>query len=147
MASKMNVHEIKKSFSRYDICIITKFSVLLGKSATDIHTELLTAIGDHAPSIQTIRKWMKAISEGRIDMDDDSRSGQPRPEKARRKQGSLKIMHIIFFDSSGVILRWPVPAGTTVNTQYYKMVLQDKLRPVIRKKTPWSSKIWRHIPS
>ena len=254
MASKMNVQEIKKSFSRYDIRIIIKFSVLLGKSATDIHTDLLAAIGDRAPSIQTTRKWMRAISEGRIDMDDDSRSGrpmsacgdagvsaveqsladdrrksceeiadelpissssvhriltekldkkkmfskwvphlltpeqkearvkfsrqflrrfrrehnrfidrivtgdetwvyswdpelkrqsaewrdrdEPRPEKARRKQGSLKVMHIFFFDTSGVILRWPVPAGTTVNAQYYKMVLQDKLRPAIRKKRP-----------
>ena len=61
---------------------------------------------------------------------------EPRPEKARRKQGSLKVMHIFFFDTSGVILRWPVPAGTTVNAQYYKMVLQDKLRPAIRKKRP-----------
>ena len=77
MASKMNVQEIKKSFSRYDIRIIIKFSILLGKSATDIHTDLLAAIGDRAPSIQTTRKWMRAISEGRIDMDDDSRSGRP----------------------------------------------------------------------
>ncbi|GFR64192.1 hypothetical protein ElyMa_000173500, partial [Elysia marginata] len=36
---------------------------------------------------------------------------------------------------NGVILRWPVPIGTTINAQYYKKVLQDKLRPAIRKKT------------
>ena len=32
--------------------------------------------------------------------------------------------------------RWPVPAGTTVNAQHYKMVLQDRLRPAIRRKRP-----------
>ncbi|KAK3786482.1 hypothetical protein RRG08_058538 [Elysia crispata] len=59
---------------------------------------------------------------------------KPRPEKVRRKQGALKVMHMIFFDMNGVILRWPVPIGTTINAQYYKKVLQDKLRPAIRNK-------------
>ena len=45
-------------------------------------------------------------------------------------------MHMTFFDMNGVILRWPVPIGTTINAQYYKKVLQDKLRPAIRKKRP-----------
>ncbi|KAK3799631.1 hypothetical protein RRG08_059677 [Elysia crispata] len=61
---------------------------------------------------------------------------EPRPEKVRRKQGALKVMHMISFDMNGVILRWPVPIGTTINAQYYKKVLQDKLRPAIRKKRP-----------
>ncbi|KAK3802949.1 hypothetical protein RRG08_051704 [Elysia crispata] len=56
---------------------------------------------------------------------------EPRPEKVRRKQGALKVMHMIFFDMNGVILRWPVPISTTINAQYYKKVLQDKLRPAI----------------
>ncbi|GFS08876.1 mariner Mos1 transposase [Elysia marginata] len=54
---------------------------------------------------------------------------EPRPEKVRRKQGALKVMHMISFDMNNVILRWPVPIGTTINAQYYKKVLQDKLRP------------------
>ncbi|GFS18285.1 histone-lysine n-methyltransferase setmar-like protein [Elysia marginata] len=58
----------------------------------------------------------------------------PHPEKVRHKQGALEVMHMIFFDMNGVILRWPVPIGTTINAQYYKKVLQDKLRPAIRKK-------------
>ncbi|KAK3761198.1 hypothetical protein RRG08_022598 [Elysia crispata] len=61
---------------------------------------------------------------------------EPRQEKVRRKQGALKVMHMIFFDMNGVILRWPVPIGTTINAQYYKKVLQDKLKPAIRKKRP-----------
>ncbi|KAK3763932.1 hypothetical protein RRG08_050580 [Elysia crispata] len=59
---------------------------------------------------------------------------EPRPKKVRRKQGALKVMHMIFFDMNGVILRRSVPIGTTINAQYYKKVLQDKLRPAIRKK-------------
>ena len=68
-------------------------------------------------------------AEGRSD---DS----PRPQKARRKQGSLKVMHIMFFDMKGILVNWPVPAGTTVNGDYYRWFLQQKLRPAIRKKRP-----------
>ena len=72
MAGTMNQQEMKESFSRYDIRIVIKFSILLGKSALEIHTDLLTAIGDHAPSIQTIRKWIRSIVEGRMDMNDEN---------------------------------------------------------------------------
>ncbi|GFS08061.1 mariner Mos1 transposase [Elysia marginata] len=47
--------------------------------------------------------------------------------------GSQGHAHDLFY-MNGVILRWLVPIGTTINAQYYKKVLQDKLRPVIRKK-------------
>ncbi|GFR72134.1 mariner Mos1 transposase [Elysia marginata] len=61
---------------------------------------------------------------------------EPCPKKVRGKQGAFKVMHMIFFDMNGMILRWPVPIGATINAQYYKKVLQDKLRPAIRKKRP-----------
>ncbi|PAA54417.1 hypothetical protein BOX15_Mlig004941g5 [Macrostomum lignano] len=60
----------------------------------------------------------------------------PRPQKAIRKQGAMKIMHVMFFDSQGILLNWAVPQGTTVNGDYYKWILQEKLRPAIRKKRP-----------
>ncbi|GFR70648.1 histone-lysine n-methyltransferase setmar-like protein [Elysia marginata] len=47
---------------------------------------------------------------------------KPRPEKVRRKQGALKNMHMVFFYMNGVILRWPVPIGTTIRAQYYKKI-------------------------
>ena len=52
--------------------------------------------------------------------------GSPRPEKARRKQGAMKVMHIVFFDAAGVLVNWAVPAGTTINAAYYKWVLQER---------------------
>ncbi|GFR79498.1 histone-lysine n-methyltransferase setmar-like protein [Elysia marginata] len=61
---------------------------------------------------------------------------EPCPEKVRRKQEAFFCMHMIFFDMNGVILRWPVPIGTTIKPQYYKKELQDKLRLAIRKKRP-----------
>lgn len=242
------------SFSRYDIRVIIKFLVLSKKMPTEIHEQLHTVIGHSTPSIQTVRKWVVQILEGRDDMEDEERSGRPksarteanvdlvkltveedkrrtceeveeitgiphstvhrilveelgkkkifakwvphllteeqrqervrrcranlrryrkegadfldrivsgdetwvyswdpelksqsaqwrnsgspRPEKARRKQGAVKVMHIVFFDSSGVLVNWPVPKGTTVNAAYYKWFLQEKLRPAIRKKRP-----------
>ncbi|GFR80544.1 mariner Mos1 transposase [Elysia marginata] len=87
-----------QKFSRYDIRVIIKFSVILGKDASCIHKDLVTVLGENAPSIQTVLKWEKAVSEGRDDMEDEPR--------------------------------------TTINAQYYKKVLQDKLRPAIGKKRP-----------
>ncbi|GFO17200.1 transposase [Plakobranchus ocellatus] len=45
-------------------------------------------------------------------------------------------MHIVFLDTSGVTLPWPNPPGTTVNTHCYKMIIEDKWRPAIRKNRP-----------
>ena len=250
----MDLSEMQKSFSRSDIRTIIKFHTLLGHSAPEIHRLLHEALGDCAPSVQTVRKWIAVIKEGRHDVEDFPRSGRPesacdaanielvgshlitdrrqsceqiahltglssasvhkilteklgkkkifakwvphlltdhqratrlqmsrhhlrrfrkegedfltriitcdetwvfswdpelkrqsaewldagtpRPEKARRKQGGLKVMHIIFIDIFGVILSWPVPSGTTVNGAYYLWVLREKLRPAIRKKRP-----------
>ena len=36
-----------------------------------------------------------------------------------RKQGAMKVMHIIFFDAAGVLVNWAVPAGTTINAAYF----------------------------
>lgn len=250
----MNRVEMQQSFSRSDIRTIIKFNVLLGHSAIEIHRLLEQALADSSPSVQTVRKWVAAVKDGRHEMDDLPRSGRPesacveanvemvesqlledrrqsceqianqtglctgsvhkilteklgkrkvfakwvphllsveqratrvqlcrqhlrrfrrdgedflnriitcdetwvfswdpelkrqsaewldegapRPEKARRKQGGLKVMHIVFIDIFGVILSWPVPIGTTVNGLYYLWVLKQKLRPAIRRKRP-----------
>lgn len=242
------------TFSKYDMRVIIKFLSLSGKRAPEIHDDMKKVCGGSTPSIQTVRKWVASVSQGRNDMEDDARSGRPksvqtednidlvksvveedkrrtcqeieeltgishssvhriiveelqkqkifakwvphlltdeqkqervcrcranlrrvrregnnfinriitgdetwvyswdpelkrqsaqwrnsgspRPEKARRKQGAVKVMHIIFFDSRGVLVNWPVPVGTTVNAAYYKWFLQDKLRPAIRRKRP-----------
>ncbi|GFR58149.1 histone-lysine n-methyltransferase setmar-like protein [Elysia marginata] len=284
MAGIIESSSAHQSFSRYDIRVIITFSVIWGKDASCIHKDLVTVLGENALSIQTVRIRVKAVSEGRDDMEDEPRPGrpvtacgdaniskvlvslsddtrktceeiptetsmsttsvfrvitnklnkkkfskwvphlltdeqkesrvnfsrnflrrfqteqidflnriitdeqkesrvyfsriflrrfqteqidfldriitgdetwvyswdpetkqqsaelrdfdEPLPEKVRRKKGALKVMHMIFFYMNGVILRWPVPIGTKINAQYYKKVLQDKLRPAIRKKRP-----------
>lgn len=42
-------------------------------------------------------------------------SGSPRLKKALRKQGSAKVMHIMFFDMKGVVVNWPAPHNIFVN--------------------------------
>ena len=243
----------QQSFSRTDIRVVIKYSMLLDKPPMEIHADLVRALSDNAPSVQTVRKWVAAFQQGREDVEDEERSGRPptacseenvelvravtaedrrltceevsettglssasvfriltnklnkrkvfakwvphllseeqkairvqtsranlrrlhrderfigrivtgdetwvyswdaelkrqsaewrdkgtpRPEKARRRQGCLKVMHIVFFDCQGLLLSWAVPVGTKVNADYYKFVLQEKLRPAIRKKRP-----------
>ncbi|GFR91280.1 histone-lysine N-methyltransferase SETMAR [Elysia marginata] len=66
-----------QNFSRYDTRVIIKFSVILGKDTSCIHKDLVTVLGENTPSIQTVRKWVKAVSEGRDDIKDEPRPGQP----------------------------------------------------------------------
>ncbi|GFR58242.1 histone-lysine N-methyltransferase SETMAR [Elysia marginata] len=40
------------------------------------HIDLVTVLGENAPSIQTVRKWVKAVLEGRDDMEDEPRPGR-----------------------------------------------------------------------
>ena len=59
----------------------------------------------------------------------------PRPQKATRSFGTLKVMHITFFDFQGIIFDQAVPHGQTVNGDYYLSVLH-KVRRAIRDKRP-----------
>ena len=42
-----------------------------------IHELLCSGLGDYAPSIQTVRKWVADIQSGQEDMEDLPRSGRP----------------------------------------------------------------------
>jgi histone-lysine N-methyltransferase SETMAR len=59
----------------------------------------------------------------------------PRPTKARREKGPIKVMHVIFFDRSGILLNHCIPPGQTVNGDVYMEILQ-KLRRAIHDKRP-----------
>nr|XP_012143528.1 PREDICTED: putative uncharacterized protein FLJ37770 [Megachile rotundata] len=59
-------------------------------------------------------------------------SGSPRPKKARMSKSRIKSMLIVFFDAKGVIHKEFVPAGQTVNGQFYAEVL-ERLRLKVRR--------------
>ena len=48
----------------------------------------------------------------------------------------FKMLIIFAYDFRGVLTTHKVPAGKTVNAEYYKEYIQKYLRPVIRKKPP-----------
>lgn len=51
-------------------------------------------------------------------------TSSPRQKKARMCKSRVKSMVIVFFDAKGIVHHEFVPAGQTVNAQYYKGVLQ-----------------------
>ena len=53
-----------------------KTRTLLGISATEISKELESAHGTQAPKYSTVAKWTALFREGRIDLNDDPRSGR-----------------------------------------------------------------------
>ncbi|GFS11263.1 transposase [Elysia marginata] len=79
MAGIIESSPAHQNFLRYDIRVTIKFSVISGKDASCIHKDLVTVLGENAPSIQMVRKWIKAVSdsEGRDDMEDEPCPGRP----------------------------------------------------------------------
>ena len=63
------------------------------KNVVEIHTQLVNAWGQSAPSLVTVRRWIHHFKEGREDLNDNSRSGRPR--EAVTPQNVLKIQNAI----------------------------------------------------
>ena len=63
-------------------------------------------------------------------------AGSPRPKKARQSKSTNKLLMVpFFFDSTGMIYMHWVPAGLTVNKEYYVEVLR-LFRKRFRRKRP-----------
>jgi len=53
-----------------------------------------------------------------------------RPKKLKFQRPDIKTMLIIFFDSQAVLYKEFVPQGKTVNTQFYKGVMDRLLKRI-----------------
>ncbi|GFR97181.1 hypothetical protein ElyMa_000986300 [Elysia marginata] len=71
MAGIIESSPAHRKFSRYDIRVIIKFSVILGKDASCIHKDLVIVLGENAPSIQTNRYFVSYYNNNNDDGDDD----------------------------------------------------------------------------
>jgi len=59
----------------------------------------------------------------------------PRAKKARQSRSNIKVMMIVVFDLDGIVRTEFVPRNTTVNSEYYKGLL-ERLRNDVRRKRP-----------
>jgi transposase len=73
----MDRERLQESFSRTDVRTVIKFNVLLGKSALECYKSLKEGLGTHAPSYETVRRWVNFIKNGREQTDDTPRSAAP----------------------------------------------------------------------
>ena len=62
---------------KQDYRFYIKTRTLLGVKASEIHEELTEAYGSQAVSYPTIRRWSKAVEEGKMEIEDQPRSGRP----------------------------------------------------------------------
>ena len=57
------------------------------------------------------------------------RADSPPPTKLKQEKSGRKVLYSFFWDYNGVILKEPVPAGTTITKTYYSNLLINKLHP------------------
>ena len=62
---------------KVEVRAVIRFLQLKGKSAKEIHAELVTVYGDNAPQYATVAKWQTCFQCGQTSLDDDERSGRP----------------------------------------------------------------------
>ena len=55
---------------------IISFYCALGKKIAETHRDLVTVYGDDAPALSTIHHWFERQRAGRVDLDDNPRSGR-----------------------------------------------------------------------
>jgi len=58
-----------------------KFCVKIGKSANETLALLIVAYGEYAMKKSSVLEWHKRFKEGREDVQDDQRSGQPKTQR------------------------------------------------------------------
>jgi hypothetical protein len=56
---------------------VIRFFTLNGSSPRDIHTELKSVYGDEALCLRAVYKWYEQFLQGRTELFDNPRSGQP----------------------------------------------------------------------
>lgn len=68
---------------------------------------------------------------------------EPKPKKPRQSKSKIKTLLTVFFDIRGIVHYEFLPAGQTVNKEYYLAVMK-RLRDAIRRKRPdlWANKSW-----
>ena len=71
------------------------------------------------------------------------RKDQKRPCIAKRTISSKKMLHAIFFNSSGPVVQVPCPSGHTVTDRFYKHTVLKKTKEFYNKKRP--SKRWSGV--
>ena len=73
----MDKTSVRQSFTSNRYQNYHQVSCAAGHSPIKIHELLCSGLGDYAPSIQTVRKWVADIQSGQDDMKDMSYSGHP----------------------------------------------------------------------
>jgi hypothetical protein len=66
---------------RIEQCVCIKFSVKLGKSATETHEILRKAFGEHSLSQTAVFEWHSGFKAGRVSVENDERSAGPSTSK------------------------------------------------------------------
>jgi transposase len=68
-----------------------KFCVKIGKSASEILALLTVAYGEYARKKSSVFEWHRRFNEGREDVQDDPRSGQPKTQRRHKCGQSMNL--------------------------------------------------------
>uniref|UniRef100_A0A8C4QZV8 Mos1 transposase HTH domain-containing protein n=1 Tax=Eptatretus burgeri TaxID=7764 RepID=A0A8C4QZV8_EPTBU len=114
--------------------IIIKFLVKLNESATDIFDKLKLVYAEDAMSRSRVFEWAKRFAEGRMDVNDDARSGRPSIAKTDVNVERVRML----VRSDGRLTVRLIADQLNLNRETVRLILTEKLnmRKVCAKMVP-----------
>jgi histone-lysine N-methyltransferase SETMAR len=67
----------KSNSKNFEQRAVMKYLNKAGKQPGEIHADMVRVLGEDAPSLKTVYKWVKKFKWGRESLEDDPRSGRP----------------------------------------------------------------------
>ena len=84
-----------------------------GLTTKEIHTNMVSTLGDDAPALSTVKKWAVKFKRGRESLEDDPRSG--RPSTATIQENIDRIHQMVMNDRRLTISSWPILSASLAN--------------------------------
>lgn len=102
---------------------VIKFWVKNGKNPTDTLQHLRTAFGDHAMKKTSVFEWHKRFKDGRVNVRDDFRSGQPRTQ---RTEENVQRVRELVSEKEGMSVRG-IAEELNLNRETVRKILNEEL--------------------
>ena len=96
-----------------------------GLTTKEIHSKMVSTLGDDAPALSTVKKWAAEFKRGRESLEDDPRSG--RPFTATTQENIDRIHQMVMNDRRLTISHSHLVNVISISRKRVENILQNKL--------------------